>query len=312
MTRRRKGNPISGWVIVDKPSGPTSTQAVAAVRRAFQAQKAGHAGTLDPLASGILAVALGEATKTVPFVQDAAKTYRFTVRWGEGTATDDAEGEVIERSAVRPPEAQIRAALNHFVGEISQIPPRFSAIRVEGERAYDLARAGAAVELKSRCVTVYEARLVACPDRDHAELEITCGKGTYVRALGRDLGHALGTCAHVTALRRTRLGPFGEAQAIPLDNLIDFGHSAPASGPLSEQLRAHLQPLETALDDIPALAVSGTDASRLRRGQAVLVRGRDAPILKGPVLATHRGEPVALTEFRRGDLQPVRVFNLDT
>ena len=310
MARQRKGNPVSGWVIVDKSSGPTSTRVVGAVRRAFSAQKAGHAGTLDPLATGVLAVALGEATKTIPFIQEATKTYRFTLRWGQATATDDCEGPVVETSPHRPQEAEIRAALNSFVGEINQVPPQFSAILLAGERAYDLARAGTAMELKARPVTIHEARLISLPDADHAGFEIICGKGTYVRALARDLGQALGTCAHVTALCRTRVGPFSQSAAIPLDKLAELGHDAPASRPLPEQLGSHLLPLETALDDIPALAVSSDDAARLRRGQAVLVRGRDAPILQGRILATYRGDPVALTEFTKGDLRPVRVFNL--
>lgn len=308
MSRRKKGEAISGWVVIDKPLGLTSTDAVTRVRRLFNAQKAGHAGTLDPLATGVLPVALGEATKTVPFVLDATKTYKFTIRFGQATATDDAEGVVTGESVIRPSDDEIIAALARFTGEIEQVPPAFSAIKVGGERAYDLARAGEAVELKPRRVTIYEARLLARPDPDHAELEISCSKGTYVRSLARDLARALGTCGHVSALRRTRHGPFRESQAIPLDKLLALGHIAPASGGPLE----HLLPLETALDDIPALAVSGQDASRLRQGQGVLLRGRDAPILSGPVLATHRGNPVALTGYDKGELKPLRVFNLDS
>lgn len=306
MSRRRKGNPVSGWVIVDKPEGPTSTQIVGIVRRLFNAQKAGHAGTLDPLANGILAIALGEATKTIPFIMDAEKTYRFTVRWGVATTTDDAEGESCETSDVRPQKPEIETALATFVGDISQVPPIFSAIKVNGERAYDLARAGEEVVLKARTVHIFEAELVKVLDGDHAEIQIRCSKGTYVRSLARDLAQKLGTCGHVSELRRTAIGPFVESLSIPLDKLKELGHSAPARLTSVDILR----PIETALDDIPALALTGNDASRLQRGQSVLLRGRDAPILSGTVLATHRGNPVALTEYVGGELKPVRVFNL--
>ena len=306
MARRKKGDPVSGWVVVDKPLGPTSSDVVNRVRRAFNAQKAGHAGTLDPLATGVLPIALGEATKTVPFVIDATKGYRFTIRFGAQTSTDDAEGEVVAASPARPTDAEIEAMLPRFQGPIEQVPPAFSAIKVDGERAYARARAGEVVEMKPRPVTIHEIRLVSRPDADHAELEILCSKGTYVRSLARDLALALGSVGHVSALRRTRHGTFREAAAIPLDKLLALGHIAPAPG-----LGAHLLPLETALDDIPAQAVSAEDAARLRKGQGVLLRGRDAPILSGSVLATHRGNPVALTEYGQGELRPVRVFNLE-
>lgn len=305
MARRKKGDPVSGWVVVDKPLGPTSSDVVNKVRRAFNAQKAGHAGTLDPLATGVLPIALGEATKTVPFVIDATKGYRFTIRFGEETSTDDAEGEVVRTSPARPSDAEIGAMLSRFQGPIEQVPPAFSAIKVDGERAYARARAGETVEMKPRPVTIHEIRLVSRPDPDHADLEILCSKGTYVRSLARDLALALGSAGHVSALRRTRHGPFREEAAIPLDKLLALGHIAPAPG-----LGAHLLPLETALDDIPALAIGAEDAARLRKGQGVLLRGRDAPILSGSVLATHRGDPVALTEYGQGELRPVRVFNL--
>ena len=307
MARRKKGDPVSGWVVIDKPLGPTSSDVVNKVRRAFNAQKAGHAGTLDPLATGVLPIALGEATKTVPFVIDATKSYRFTIRFGEQTSTDDAEGEVVRTSPARPADAEIEAMLPRFQGPIEQVPPAFSAIKVDGERAYARARAGEAVEMKPRPVAIHEIRLVSRPDPDHAELEISCSKGTYVRSLARDLALALGSAGHVSALRRTRHGPVREAAAIPLDKLLALGHIAPAPGP-----GTHLLPLETALDDIPALAVSAEEAARLRKGQGVLLRGRDAPILSGSVLATHRGDPVALTEYGQGELRPVRVFNLDS
>ena len=308
MGRRRKGLPINGWVIVDKPSDITSTAVVGVVRRLFNAQKAGHAGTLDPIATGILPVALGEATKTVPYIVAAEKSYRFTMRLGEARDTDDREGEVTAMSDKRPSDAEFAAALGAFHGAIEQRPPRYSAIKLQGERAYDLARAGEEVDdlIKPRQVHIYATRFLERPDADHAVIEVDCSKGTYVRAIARDLGVQLGCYGHVEALRRIRLGPFLESRAIALDKLSDLGHSADAA----ETLSAHLHPIETALDDIPALALSGADATRLKQGQAVLVRGRDAPILEGSVLATHKGHPVALTEYVRGELKPVRVFNL--
>jgi tRNA pseudouridine55 synthase len=306
MGRRKKGEAVSGWVIVDKPEGPGSTQVVSTVRRLYNAQKAGHAGTLDPLASGVLPIALGEATKTVPFIIDASKTYRFTVCFGAATTTDDREGEVSVTSDHRPDASAVADALKAFTGPIMQTPPAFSAIRIDGERAYDLARAGAVVEMKARPVTIHNATLLGMPDGAHAEIEIACSKGTYVRSLARDLALKLGTVGHVSALRRIAHGPFCEAQAIPLDKLTGFVHIPPAS----DTLRTHLLPLETALDDIPALALSSDDAARLRQGQGVLLRGRDAPIFSGVVLTTHRGDPVALTEYGKGELRPLRVFNL--
>lgn len=307
MGRRKKGDHVSGWVVVDKPVGPGSTNVVAMIRRLYNAQKAGHAGTLDPLASGILPVALGEATKTVPYMLDATKGYRFTVCFGAETTTDDLEGEVSARSDHRPSAEAVAEALKGFTGEIMQVPPAFSAIKIDGERAYDLARAGEVVELKARPVIIHNAKLLGMADDTHAEIEISCSKGTYVRSLARDLARSLGTCGHVTALRRIAHGPFTEAQAIPLDKLMSLGHIPPAS----PTLRTHLLPIETALDDIPALALSADDAARLRQGQGVLLRGRDAPIFEGAVLATHRGNPVALTDYVRGELRPLRVFNLE-
>ena len=306
MGRRKKGDLVSGWVIVDKPVGPTSTQVVGIVRRVFNAQKAGHAGTLDPLAEGILPIALGEATKTIPFVVDSEKVYRFTVKWGEATATDDAEGEIIATSAIRPDRQAIEGALEGFLGEISQVPPQFSAIKVAGERAYDLARDGETVDLKARTVTLYEAQLLDVPDEDTARFEIVCSKGTYVRAIARDLAEALGTRGHVIALRRLATGPFNEDRSILLDKLKEFGNSAPAR----DTLWANLLPLETALDDIPVVAVSEADATRLKQGQAILLRGRDAPVIEGLALTVADGTPVALAEYDRGELKPVRVFNV--
>ena len=219
MGRKRKGEAISGWVNLDKPYGLGSTQAVGKVRWLFKAQKAGHAGTLDPLATGILPIALGEATKTVSFLMDADKTYRFTLEWGRSTASFDAEGATTATSDVRPDRAAVEAALPAFIGEISQVPPAFSAIKIDGERAYDLARAGAEVVIEARIVTVHDARVIAQPDADHIEIEVDCGKGTYIRAIARDLAARLGACGHVSALRRTRVGPFTETTAVTLEYL---------------------------------------------------------------------------------------------
>jgi tRNA pseudouridine55 synthase len=306
MARRRKGSPIHGWLVFDKPQGMASTQAVSRVRYLYGAQKAGHAGTLDPLATGVLPIAFGEATKTVPFAVEGNKQYRFTVRFGAATDTDDAEGVVIATSEMRPAREEIEAALPRFVGEISQVPPRYSALKVGGARAYDLAREKEAFELAARPASIASLTLVDMPDPDHCVIEARCGKGTYVRALARDLGAALGTLAHVTELRRTRVGPFGEEGSISLAKLEELGHSAAGR----DALLSALQPVETALDDIPALAISGQDAARLKRGQPVLLRGRDAPILKGPVYATSRGALVAVGEVSQGELRPTRVFNL--
>ncbi len=306
MARRRKGRAVHGWIVLDKPVGVTSTNAVARVKRMFQAAKAGHAGTLDPLASGILPIALGEATKTVPYAVDGLKSYRFTVRWGEETDTDDKEGEVTQRSDSRPSLSDIERQLPDFTGEIEQVPPRFSAIKVDGSRAYDLAREGDEFELAARLVQVNRLTVLEQPDTDHAIFEAECGKGTYIRSLARDLGRALGCLGHICELRRTRVGPFKEEATISLDKLEELSHSAAGL----EGLDAVLEPVETALDDIPALAISGDDAAKLKRGQGVLMRGRDAPIINGPVYATSRGTLVALGEVKRGELRPKRVFNL--
>jgi tRNA pseudouridine55 synthase len=305
--RRRPKVDIHGWIVLDKSVGMTSTHAVSAVRRLTSARRAGHAGTLDPLASGCLPIALGEATKTVPFVMEGRKRYRFTVRWGEERDTDDAEGRVTETSAARPAEAEIRAALPRFTGTISQVPPRFSAIKVEGERAYDLARDGEVVELEARLVEIGRLELIERPDDDHAVFEVECGKGTYVRALTRDLGRLLGSYGNVCALRRTAVGPFGAGDMISLERLEGLWHRA-AAGEAS--LADALKPVETALADIPALAISRADAARLQRGQAVLLRGRDAPIIRGAVYVTASGLLVALAEVDHGEIVPKRVFNL--
>jgi tRNA pseudouridine55 synthase len=305
MSRRKKGNPVHGWLVLDKPSEMTSTRALGIVKRLFAAQKAGHAGTLDPLATGILPIALGEATKTVSFAVEGEKAYRFTVRWGAETDTDDAEGEVVRMSDERPPREAIEALLPRFIGDIPQTPPSFSAIKIAGERAYDLARGGEDVMLEARPVTIDALRLVAMPDAATAVFEAECGKGTYVRALARDLGRALGCLGHVVALRRTRVGPFGEDAAV---TLAELESAADEQG--AEALTTYLAPVEAALADVPSLMVSPSDAAALARGQPVLIRGRDAPLLSGPIYAHCRGRIVALGEVERGALHPTRVFNL--
>ncbi len=305
--QKRDKRDVHGWAVLDKPVGMTSTHAVAVVKRLFAAKRAGHAGTLDPLASGCLPIALGEATKTVPFVMEGRKVYLFTVRWGEQRDTDDAEGRVVNSSAERPSEDAIRALLPRFTGTIEQVPPRYSAVKVEGERAYDLARDGESVELASRLVEIHRLSLVSVPDPDHALFEAECGKGTYVRALARDMGQILGCGGHVSALRRVSVGPFPEKLMISLEQLEALCHRA---GIGEGNLADALLPVETALDDIPALAVSKADAARLQRGQAVLLRGRDAPIFRGTVQVTASGQLIALAEVDRGEIVPKRVFNL--
>ncbi len=305
MSRRKKGNPVHGWLVLDKPLGATSTQALGAVKRIYDAQKAGHAGTLDPLATGILPIAFGEATKTVSFAVDGEKAYRFNVRWGEETNTDDAEGAVVNRSDKRPSRADIEVMLPEFTGEISQRPPSFSAIKVEGNRAYDLARDGELVELEPRPVFIEQLNLLDMPDPHTAVFEAECGKGTYVRALARDFGRRLGCFGHVTALRRTRVGPFSEQDAVTLDELRDA--SLPENG---GDIGQFLLPVEAALSDLQELAVSQQDASNLAMGRSVLIRGRDAPIMSGPIFATFKGRLVALGEIEKGALHPIRVFNL--
>jgi tRNA pseudouridine55 synthase len=304
---RRDKRDVHGWVILDKPIGMTSTHAVAVVKRLFQAKRAGHAGTLDPLASGGLPIALGEATKTVPFVMDGRKRYRFTVRWGEERDTDDSEGQVTATAETRPTPEAIRALLPRFLGKIEQTPPRFSAIKIQGERAYDLARDGEVVEMVPRTVEIHELVLLDQGDSDHSVFEAECGKGTYVRAIARDLGRLLGCYGHISALRRTLVGPFVENDMIPLEQLEALcDRAASGEGSLAEALL----PVETALDDIPALAVTRADAARLHRGQAVLLRGRDAPNSSGTVYVTVGGRLLALAEIGNGELIPKRVFNL--
>jgi tRNA pseudouridine55 synthase len=303
MTRRKKGKPVHGWLVLDKPQGMTSTQAVGAAKRLFQAQKAGHAGTLDPLATGILPIALGEATKTVPFAVDGEKAYRFTVRFGAETDTDDSEGVVSATSGARPGRADVEAVLARFTGEILQVPPRYSALKIDGARAYDLARSGEEVSLEARPVVIEDLRLIDMPDAETAVFEAECGKGTYVRALARDMGRALSCLGHVIGLRRTRVGSFDETVAVTLADL----EAAADAG--EEALSRRLLSVEAALEALPGLAVGPGDAASLARGQAVLVRGRDAPVLSGAAYAHFKGRVLALGELEKGAFRPTRVFN---
>jgi tRNA pseudouridine55 synthase len=298
---KREKRKVDGWVILDKPVGPSSTQALGRVRWLFEAAKAGHGGTLDPLASGVLPIAFGEATKLLPFVVDGTKTYEFAVRWGVSTTTDDAEGQVTQTAPLRPSAAAIEAVLPRFLGEIAQIPPAFSAIKIAGERAYDLARAGENVVLESRNVLIHRLEFLDAPDPDTARFRVACGKGTYVRSLARDLARELGTVGHVVALRRTRVGKFTVESAISLETLEGFGHSPGRLGALA--------PVETALDDIPALAVTADQALALKRGQAL----RDPRIDRAPadpMAALMEGRLIALVASDGETIRPVRVFNL--
>jgi tRNA pseudouridine55 synthase len=317
MARRKKGVDVHGWLVLDKPEDFTSTDAVSAVKRAFNANKAGHAGTLDPLASGILPIALGEATKTVPWLMEADKTYVFAIRWGISTESQDREGKVTATSDVRPSAEAVREALERFLGEIDQVPPQFSAVKVDGERAYDLAREGLEVELKARTVVLHEAALLDGDDPDFATISVRCGKGFYIRALVRDLAECLGAEGHVAKLRRTAVGPFSEADALGLDELREIVHKDAAY--------ECLQPVETALADIPALAVNNEDAFRLRQGRPIVllphvvenlkqrfrprtIAGQDA---SRAAVALLQGTAVALGDVRAGKFSPTRVFHLE-
>jgi tRNA pseudouridine55 synthase len=299
MARRRKGRDISGWLVVDKPAGITSTAVVNKVRWAMGAQKAGHAGTLDPAATGVLAIALGEATKTVPFVTDALKCYRFTVRFGQSTNTDDAEGEVLAESPLRPADDEIAAALRAFEGDILQVPPQFSAVKIDGERAYVRAREGEEMDLAARPLWVESLTLLSRPDPDHAELEMVCGKGGYVRAVARDLGRALGCHAHVLALRRLWSGAFDAADGVTMDRIEALAHT--------EALEALLRPLEDGLSDLPQVRCTPEAAARLRNGNPAPVFASDADY--GDIAwASEGGRAVAVGTYRAGELHPSRVF----
>ncbi len=303
MGRTRKGRAISGFLIVDKPAGITSTSVVNKVRWAMQAQKAGHAGTLDPAATGLLAVALGEATKVLPFVTEALKAYEFTVRWGQETSTDDAEGEVTRQSALRPTEAQIEAALPPLRGDILQVPPAFSAVKVEGERAYDLARDGEVLELSARPLYVDRLDLTTRPDPDHAVLEMVCGKGGYVRSIARDLGRSLGCLGHVTRLRRIWSGPFSLHGAVTWAEIEANGQS--------DDLDARLLPLETALVGLPECRCPESSLALLRNGGAAQVFPPDGLQWGDEAWASRDGRAIAVGVYEGGSLRPTRVFAAD-
>ncbi|ACJ00284.1 tRNA pseudouridine(55) synthase TruB [Rhodospirillum centenum] len=315
MARKRKGQPVHGWLVLDKPGGMTSTQAMSKVRWLLQAEKAGHGGTLDPIATGVLPIALGEATKTVQYAMDGEKTYRFVLRFGAATDTDDRAGSVIATSDLRPTDEEIEAALPRFTGLITQVPPQYSAIKVDGERAYDLAREGETVELRPREVRVDGFHLTERPDADTAVFEVECGKGTYMRSLARDLARALGTVGHVLELRRLRVGRFTLAEAVTLESLERLVQDGGAA--------AAIQPVEMALDTLPAIALTDAEAQRLRQGQPVLLlRRQDTERLRrigesldpeeggAAALATAFGRPVALVRVEGATIHPVRVLNL--
>ncbi len=302
MSRQRKGLPINGWINLDKPLGMTSTQAVGAVRRLTGAAKAGHGGTLDPLASGVLPIALGEATKTVAYAMGAAKVYRFAARWGSATSTDDAEGDAVATADRRPTAAEIHALLPGFTGEIMQRPPAFSALKVDGQRAYALARKGEVVELAPRPIRIDRFDLLELTGPDEAVFEVACGKGAYIRALARDLGEALGCFGHVVMLRRMQVGRFRAETAFSLDSLADLCQNGAAS--------EYLLPIETALDDIPALVVTGPQAERLRHGQSIRVICTGLPLPpEGELLVKADGKAVGIGQRIADEVRPVRLFN---
>ncbi|MAW08185.1 MAG: tRNA pseudouridine(55) synthase TruB [Halobacteriovoraceae bacterium] len=302
MGRKRKGRDISGWLVVDKPAGLTSTAVVNKVRWAFDAKKAGHAGTLDPEATGVLAVALGEATKTVPYITDAMKAYTFTVTLGAATNTDDAEGEVIATSAVRPSDEEIKEALLGFLGEIQQVPPKFSAVKVDGQRAYKLARDGEEVELAARPLWVEELVMLDRPDADHVVLEMTCGKGGYVRSIARDLGEKLGCLGHVQQLRRIWSGPFDAEEGVSLEQIDELAKSP--------EIDQFLRPLEEGLADLPELKCTAQGVVRLKNGNAGMVIASDVEYGE-EAWASFEGKPIAVGVYKAGELHPSRVFQLD-
>lgn len=300
MARKRKGRDVSGWLVVDKPAGITSTAVVNKVRWALQAKKAGHAGTLDPEATGVLAVALGEATKTVPYITDALKSYAFTVRLGEATNTYDAEGEVIARSEKRPSDDDIKAALGGFIGDIMQVPPKFSAVKIGGQRAYKRAREGEDFKVEARPLWVEELVMTDRPDPDHVTLEMTCGKGGYVRAIARDLGEALGCHGHVTNLRRLWSGPFDVSDGVGIEEIDRLAHSP--------ELDTYLRPLEDGLDDLPRVICTDEGLARLKNGNPGLVIASDVDYGE-ECWAAYQGRAVAVGRFKGGALHPSRVFN---
>ncbi|MAZ83633.1 MAG: tRNA pseudouridine(55) synthase TruB [Hoeflea sp.] len=305
---KKKGRPVAGWLILDKPWDFGSTEAVGKIRWLFKADKAGHAGTLDPLASGMLPIALGDATKTVPYVMDGNKVYRFTATWGEERTTDDLEGEVSETSDKRPTRAEIEAVIPDYMGVIEQVPPRFSAVKIGGERAYDIARDGEEVEIPSREVEIHRFDIVDCPDENTTVFEVECGKGTYVRALARDIGRQLGCLGHVSELRRVAVEPFSEDQLVPLETLTALEEIEDQDERLAA-LDKYLIDIGEALSMLPRLEVSSDQAQRIRMGNPVIVRGRDAPIACDEICAFQAGRLVALGEVAGGEFHPRRVFS---
>jgi tRNA pseudouridine55 synthase len=305
--RKPKGRPISGWLILDKPVDFGSTEAVSKIKWLFNAQKAGHAGTLDPLASGMLPIALGDATKTVPYVMDGRKIYEFTVTWGEERSTDDLEGEVTERSDSRPTEEAIRALLPTYSGVIQQVPPQFSAIKIAGERAYDLAREGEAVEIPSREVEIFRITLLKA-ETDMAHFEVECGKGTYVRSLARDFGRELGCFGHISSLRRSFVAPFAEETMVPLATLTALEAIEDRDERIAA-LDAYLIDTGEALSSLPHVAITEDQAHRLRMGNPILLRGRNAPVAEPDAFVTAGGKLVAIGEIGEGEFRPRRVFN---
>lgn len=314
MGRRKKGLHISGWINLDKPAGMTSTQVVGKVRYLFNAQKAGHAGTLDPLATGILPIALGEATKTISFMQDSLKEYSFQLMFGESRTTDDAEGDVLETSDKRPSQEEVEAVLPNFIGHIEQTPPAFSAIKIDGQRAYDLARAGAEVEMKSRPAYIENINIIELSD-EYVLLNVLSGKGVYMRSLGRDIAKACGTVGYIDDLRRHQVGGFDEEDAISLDKLEELRHN--------NALQTALLPLESALDDIPALYLNQAEAVKLKNGnrlsfvskpdtQRLLSIGVQISNQNDPavLLACFEDSPLGLVEVKGIHIQPVKMFNL--
>jgi len=309
MGRRGKsrGRPVSGWLILDKPWDYGSTEAGSKIRWLFKAEKAGHAGTLDPLASGMLPIALGEATKTVPYVMDGRKAYLFTVAWGQERTTDDLEGAVIATSSQRPGQREIEAILPAYLGVITQVPPQFSAVKIAGERAYDMARDGETVDIPAREVEIHRIMLVGSPDKDHAVFEVECGKGTYVRALARDFGRDLGCYGHVSELRRTLVAPFPESAMVPLADLVELEAVVDDAERLA-RLDRYLVDIGEALSMLPRIVISDDQAHRLRMGNPILLRGRDAPLECDDACAFARGALVAIGEVAGGEFRPKRVF----
>ncbi|MBX8799861.1 tRNA pseudouridine(55) synthase TruB [Ochrobactrum sp. MR28] len=322
MARRgkKKGRPVSGWVIFDKPRGMGSTEAVSKIKWLFNAEKAGHAGTLDPLASGMLPIALGEATKTVPYVMDGSKIYSFTVTWGEERSTDDLEGPVTKTSDKRPTEDDILALLPNYIGTIQQTPPQFSAIKIDGERAYDLARSGETVAIPSREVEIYQLELVEINDAGQAVFEVECGKGTYVRSLARDMGRDLGCLGHIAELRRLEVAPFNEDDFVTLRELEAAWPPLPPKSDDEEAEAAPAEPRDfsaldefiidtgAALEDLVQVALSDDQAHRVRMGNPVILRGRDAPLEADEVCANHKNRLLAIGFIEQGMFKPKRVF----